>query len=439
MTMTPLAAAQPRPAALVRQQAAGAPAAPAIRARAQGGDPLPKFSEPTDYQHYVINLVAQAQGTERELEAARKALNQGGEGTKAVVETLQERLDAIKLQLKILRDDYPLPAEWTRSKLLFGYGFDKEAFWKAQVEAIPGQEVVVPRPAPKPEAPKPPAPANVPAPAPAPASNGPRGDLPAPLVKLLAGYADEGLRCNNNSGGNALSRSKLEAMLPILAGKTDPAARQAEQFVRETLRGFDGNYTETHYAYRAAHMAVKSLLTGSGTLQERHDQAIRALVAEGETANNNSGGNLYARARLVAIQRHAGMGDDERSKQIAALSTQVLRGFDGNYTETHHAYKTTFASFKALMSGQGTIDERKKGAVGAFAAEGLTANNNSGGNLFARARLTAISRLVAGSADPTLQTVGQLVNDTLRAHDGNYTQTYNAYVSTFQAVKAMLA
>lgn len=440
---TPVPANRLQPA-IVRPRASAPAPAVAARAKAQGRDPLPSFKAPEDYKNYVINLVGQAQGVERELEAARKDLNQGKEGTKVVIATLQERLDALKLQLKILRDDYPIPSEWTRSKLLLGHGFDKDAFWKAQVEVIPGQEVVIPRPAPQPPkpAPQPPKPAEAPpAPAPAPATNAPAtgGALAPALVKLLAGYANEGLNAYDNSAGNAFSRGKLQAMLPILAGKADPAARDAEAFVQHTLKGWDGNYSTTHHAYDAAHSAVKELLTGAGTLQQRHDRAILALAAAGANSYDNSAGNAFARSELTAIQKHAEQGTDERSRMIAALAARVRREYDGNYSTTHHAYTATFASVKALLSDQGTLDTRKQGVIRAFAAEGLNAYNNSAGNAFARARLQAILRLTEGSADATLQGIDGLVRDTLRAHDGNYTATHTAYMSTFQAVQAMLS
>ncbi len=442
MTLSSLSANRPRLVAANRPPAATG-AVPAVRAKAQGRDPLPSFKGPDDYKNYVINLVGQAQGAERELEVARKDLNQGKEGTRLVIATLQERLDAIKLQLKILRDDYPIPSDWTRSKLLFGQGFDKDKFWKEQVEVIPGQEVVIPRPAPAPAKPKPapeqPRPAAPAAPAdPAPAVNG-SGDLSAPLAKLLVGYATEGLAGNDNSAGNAFMRGKLNAMLPILAGKADSAARDAEAFVSYTLKSFDGNYATSHAAYRAAFGAVKELIGGTGTLQERHDRAIAALVAEGANANDNSAGNSYARSRVIAIQKHAEQGTDERSKQIAALAARVRREYDGNYSTSHHAYKATFASVKALLSNEGTLDTRKRGVIGDLARAGLTANDNSAGNTYARAELQAIMRLTEGSADAALQAVDGLVRETLRKHDGNYSATHNAYVSTFQAVQAMLA
>lgn len=444
MTLSPLPANLPRLAAANRAPAV-AGQAPAVRAKAQARDPLPSFKGPDDYKNYVINLVGQAQGAERELEAARKDLNQGKEGTKLVIATLQERLDAIKLQLKILRDDYPIPSEWTRSKLLLGQGFDKDKFWKEQVEVIPGQEVVIPRPTPAPEKPKsapvpaPSAPATPAAPgAPAPAGTG-SGELSAPLAKLLVGYANEGLSANDNSPGNAFMRSKLQAMLPILAGKSDPAARDAEAFVSYTLKAFDGNYSTTHYAYWAACAAVKELVGGGETLQQRHERAIATLIADGATSNDNSPGNAFARARMIAVQKHAEQGGDERAKQIAALTARVRREYDGNYSTSHYAYLTTFASVKALLSNDGTIDTRKRGVIGEFAKAGLTANDNSPGNTYARAELQAILRLTEGSGDASLQAIDGLVRDTLRKFDGNYSTTHNAYVSTFQAVQAMLA
>lgn len=181
MSLSPIGA--PRPA--VR------PVAPvALKAKARAAaDPLPTFANAEQYKNYVINLVAQSRVTQQELEGARKALNEG-KGTDGAVGSAQERLDAVKLQLSLLRDQYPIPADWSRSKVLFGQGFDKDKFWREQVEAIPGKEVVVTPQAP--QAPQTPAPA----PAPAPANAGERAAFNGKLrlaqfAKDNSHYADD--------------------------------------------------------------------------------------------------------------------------------------------------------------------------------------------------------------------------------------------------------
>jgi hypothetical protein len=102
-----------------------------------------------------------------------------------VVAALQDRQDAVKLQLTVLRDSFAIPPEWSRPRIFGGSGFNKAAFWKSQVEGIPATEVKVAPLAVKPQ-PKP-----VPAPrpaAPAPASV-PSGSVRDPLRKLILQYA----------------------------------------------------------------------------------------------------------------------------------------------------------------------------------------------------------------------------------------------------------
>ena len=168
-----------RPAPATSAPAHVAPAgtpAPRIRAAARGGDPLPSFPDARAYQNYVINLVSQARQLDRDIETTRAA--SGDKPGDATVAALRERLDAVKLQLKILRDDYPLPAEWTRSRFFLGQGFDKEAFWRDQVEAIPGKAVMV---TPAPAAPARPPQGQAPAPAQAP----PLPNQPLPTVAAV--------------------------------------------------------------------------------------------------------------------------------------------------------------------------------------------------------------------------------------------------------------
>ncbi|MFN3432256.1 MAG: tetratricopeptide repeat protein, partial [Candidatus Sericytochromatia bacterium] len=141
----PLAASPATPAAAARQ-----PLAP----KAKGSDPLPTFDNSESYRNYVINLVAQARVADKDMAQARQDVDQG-KGGQREVDAARERLDAIKLQLMVLRDSYPIPSKWTRSKFFGGEGFDKDAFWKAQVEAIPGKPIYVNPETPKPEPVKP--------------------------------------------------------------------------------------------------------------------------------------------------------------------------------------------------------------------------------------------------------------------------------------------
>jgi len=156
MTISSLATSQP--IAVRRASAAAAAPAPRVVARAQGGDPLPGFPDARAYQNYVINLVSQTRQLEREVVTAAKIAGEGKPNDPTVL-ALRERLDATKLQLKILRDDMPIPAAWTRWQMLGGEGFDKDKFWREQVEVIPGKPVAVnpepPKPAARPAAPAP--------------------------------------------------------------------------------------------------------------------------------------------------------------------------------------------------------------------------------------------------------------------------------------------
>ena len=139
--MTPSIAPVTSPRPFVRPTATAS--AFTVVAKARGADPLPKIGSAQEYKNKVVGLVGQAQQLEREMELLKKAPET--EGSKALAATYQERLDVTKLQLKILRDDYVIPAGWSRAKILFGQGFDKDAFWRDQIEAVPQKPVVIPQ------------------------------------------------------------------------------------------------------------------------------------------------------------------------------------------------------------------------------------------------------------------------------------------------------
>ncbi|MDB5101760.1 MAG: hypothetical protein JWM80_6181 [Cyanobacteria bacterium RYN_339] len=191
-----------------------------VPAKAQAAaDPLPTFANAEQYKNYVINLVAQSRVTQAELEAARKALNEN-KGTDGAVGSAQERLDAVKLQLSLLRDQYPIPSDWTRSKLLFGQGFDKDKFWREQVEAIPGKEVVV-----TPQAPQAPAPAPA-TPAPVPADAGDRAGFKGKL--RLAQFAKDNSHYANDRDAALKTALGDATKLSINSGECIEVARAAK-------------------------------------------------------------------------------------------------------------------------------------------------------------------------------------------------------------------
>jgi hypothetical protein len=164
----------PQPVLRLAQSTHLTPSASAAKAVARSSDPLPTFKTAEAYKNYVINLVSQSRASQQALEEARKAQN-AGTGVPGAVGNAQERLDSVKLELAVLRDNFVPPAEWARSSWLGGQGFDKDKFWQAQVEAIPGKEVVV--------SPKPVAPAAPPVPAPAPAQSAPAPAQAAPAAQ----------------------------------------------------------------------------------------------------------------------------------------------------------------------------------------------------------------------------------------------------------------
>ena len=94
--------------------------------------------------NHVIKLVAQSQQIQREQDKAREGLNRpSNAGAKALVETLQVRQDAVKMELKMMRDSYVIPVKWSLPKIFLGHGFNKDKFWRERVEGIPAKPVVV--------------------------------------------------------------------------------------------------------------------------------------------------------------------------------------------------------------------------------------------------------------------------------------------------------
>jgi hypothetical protein len=404
-------------------------------AKARGGDPLPTFANAEQYKNYVINLVAQARATQADLDKARNGAN-----NQAEVGNLKERLDSVKLQLAVLRDNFPIPADWSRSKLLFGQGFDKDKFWREQVEAIPGKEVVI---TPAPQAPAPQAPAPAPAPAvtntrPTPAPQNAGGELPAALVKLLQQHAADGINGNNSTSGITYMRGHLDAIRQLTRTRSDEQSRQVDAVAARGL-AYKAFNSEDYYAMYCADLAIIELLGGKGTLDDRARTAMKKIAGEGINGNNSTSGITYMRSRLAAVADLASGRQGEDFAGVARLSRSVLNENKGFNSADYYALFTGFQSVSALLNQQGTVTDRDIKAIRQITADGVNGNNSTSGITWMRSRLYAITRLTQGSADGRLQAVEGLAQGALKDHPGFNTPDWQAFQATFQAIQATLS
>jgi hypothetical protein len=429
------ASARPQAAVARAPQPAPQPGAAIKAAKARGADPLPTFGSARDYQNYVINLVGQSRTAEGDLDAAKKAF-QEGKGSKTELSAARERLDAIKLQLMVLRDSYPIPSKWSRSKLLGGEGFDKETFWKRQVEAIPGKEVIVTPPAPKaqpaPQPAKPQAPAAQPA---APVTPAAPAD---PMGKLLLQTAGEGLKATYTYEGFRYQSAKLEAIRLVTKDSTDERSRRIDAIAKGTLEAKYGTEDAYFYAYKAAFSGIQDLLAPGEAWDQKARKSVDALASGGLKATYTYPGFRYQHAELQAVRMHT-QGRSEPDLAFAdKLATRTLEAKYDTDDAYFYAFQAAFSGIQAVLGKDGSLEDRKVKAAKALVSDGLKATFTYEGFRYQGAKLSAIVLLADGSSDDRLKMALSFARKTLDAKYDTNEAFYYAYQSAFNTIKAAL-